>query len=96
MSCKNGNYPSFISFSILHHRSRLTALESTVEGKDQQYAELNQKYLRLSEDFKYNLKLIDDRDKELATFDNRYKGILLPFDHSFLIINLFRNEENFK
>ena len=53
---------------------RLTVLESTVENKDQQYAELNQKYLRLSEDFKYNLKLIDDRDKELATFDNRYKG----------------------
>jgi hypothetical protein len=53
---------------------RLIALETTVENKDQQYAELNQKYARLSEDFKYNLKLIDDRDKELATFDNRYKG----------------------
>lgn len=63
---------SFIA--ILENLSRLTALESTVENKDQQYAELNQKYLRLSEDFKYNLKLIDERDKELATFDTRYKG----------------------
>jgi hypothetical protein len=35
---------------------------------------VNQKYLRLSEDFKYNLKLIDERDKELATFDHRFKG----------------------
>jgi len=54
---------------------RLVALEATVENKDQQLAELNQKYIRLSEDFKYNLKLIDDRDKELATFDNRFKGL---------------------
>ena len=53
---------------------RLTTLEKTVENKDQQIGELNQKYNRLSEDFKYNLKLIDDRDKELATFDNRFKG----------------------
>lgn len=55
---------------------RLTALETTVETKDQQLAELNLKYNRLSEDFKYNLKLIDDRDKELATFDNRFKGLI--------------------
>ncbi|CAF3391432.1 unnamed protein product [Rotaria sp. Silwood1] len=54
-------------------QERLVALEATVENRDQQLAELNQKYNRLSEDFKYNLKLIDDRDKELATFDNRFK-----------------------
>ncbi|CAF1550135.1 unnamed protein product [Rotaria magnacalcarata] len=54
-------------------QERLVALEATVENKDQQVVELNQKYNRLSEDFKYNLKLIDDRDKELATYDNRFK-----------------------
>ena len=58
--------------------SRLTALEATVEGKDQQLAETTQKYARLSDDFKYNLKLIDDRDKELATFDTRFKGLRSP------------------
>ncbi|CAF1294512.1 unnamed protein product [Adineta ricciae] len=56
-------------------QERLVALEATVEHKDQQIGELNQKYTRLSEDFKYNLKLIDDRDKELATFDNRFKEL---------------------
>ena len=56
---------------------RLTTLETTVEQKDQQLVELNQKYIRLSEDFKYNLKLIDDRDKELAAFDDRLKGLLI-------------------
>ncbi|CAF1357815.1 unnamed protein product, partial [Adineta steineri] len=56
-------------------QERLVTLEATVENKDQQLAELNQKYNRLSEDFKYNLKLIDDRDKELATFDNRFKEL---------------------
>jgi hypothetical protein len=64
------NKPKNSKFSF-----RLVALEATVENKDQQLAELNQKYTRLSEDFKYNLKLIDDRDKELATFDNRFKGL---------------------
>jgi len=59
--------------------SRLVALEKLAENKDQQLAELNQKYNRLSEDFKYNLKLIDDRDKELATFDNRFKGFFCVF-----------------
>ena len=62
----------FIITRIYFHR--LAALEKTVENKDEQYAELNLKYARLSEDFKYNLKLIDDRDKELAAFDNRFKG----------------------
>ncbi|CAF3498701.1 unnamed protein product [Adineta steineri] len=56
-------------------QERLVTLEATVENKDQQLAELNQKYNRLSEDFKYNLKLIDDRDKELATFDSRFKEL---------------------
>ncbi|CAF1295365.1 unnamed protein product [Adineta ricciae] len=56
-------------------QERLVALEATVEHKDQQIGELNQKYTRLSEDFKYNLKLIDDRDKELATFDSRFKEL---------------------
>jgi hypothetical protein len=54
--------------------SRIVALETTIESKDQQLGEINQKYARLSEDFKYNLKLIDDRDKELATFDQRFRG----------------------
>ena len=65
---------------------RLVALETAVENKDQQLAEVNQKYYRLSEDFKYNLKLIDDRDKELATFDNRFKGF---FFHFYIFLNLF-------
>lgn len=56
-------------------QERLNALEKTVEIKDEQNAELNLKYTRLSEDFKYNLKLINDRDKELATFDNRLKDM---------------------
>ena len=60
----------FVSF-------RLAALERTIESKDQQLTEINQKYQRLSEDFKYNLKLIDDRDKELATFDHRLKGFVV-------------------
>ncbi len=69
---------NFFFENKIPHRNflfRLAALETTVENKDQQYAELNQKYNRLSEDFKYNLKLIDDRDKELATFDHRLKGL---------------------
>ena len=62
---------------------RLAALEKTIEQKDQQLGEVNQKYLRLSEDFKYNLKLIDERDKELATFDQRFKGFFSCFSQTF-------------
>jgi len=74
--CKNGTLFSHFPHKNLNFEFsfRLVALETTVENKDQQLAELNQKYARLSEDFKYNLKLIDDRDKELATYDNRLKG----------------------
>ena len=54
---------------------RISALEKTVETKEQQLIELNQKYVRLSEDFKYNLKLISDRDQELSTFDQRFKEL---------------------
>ncbi|CAF1354619.1 unnamed protein product [Didymodactylos carnosus] len=57
----------------MDNRSSGKALEITVQNKDVQLAELNQKYTQVKEDFKYNLKLIDDRDKELLTFDNRLK-----------------------
>jgi hypothetical protein len=79
---------------------RLVALEAAIETKDQQVAEVNLKYNRLSEDFKYNLKLIDDRDKELATFDNRFKGFFhlfllkISFENFYLEIKKVLNEKN--
>ena len=74
----------------------MNSLEKTVENKNEQYAELNQKYTRLSEDFKYNLKLINDRDKELSTFDTRLKGCSSFFFRSLICIKsfLFRYEKN--
>jgi len=74
VSCYARKVFYFLNLSNKNFLFRLVALETTIQNRDQQLAELNQKYNRLSEDFKYNLKLIDDRDKELATFDNRFKG----------------------
>lgn len=69
---ENHVFSYFCRFSIV-------VLEKSLENKDQQLAELNQKYARLADDFKYNMKLIGDRDKELATFDQRFKGSMICF-----------------
>ncbi|XP_076459611.1 coiled-coil domain-containing protein 57-like [Babylonia areolata] len=48
---------------------RLQALEATLAQKEQQSAQQTDMLRKLKEDFKYNLKLLEDRDQELERYD---------------------------
>ena len=53
---------------------RIESLEATIEEKDQYLSEERNKLIQLKKDFKYNLKLLNDRHAELETFDTVIAG----------------------
>lgn len=64
-------------------RFRIEALESSLRLKTNELAEEKQKFKQLKEDFKYNLKLLEDRDKELDKFEQSLVG-----KSNFMFLNL--------
>ncbi|XP_033742493.1 coiled-coil domain-containing protein 57-like isoform X2 [Pecten maximus] len=48
---------------------RIQTLEAAYKDKDRQLQEEKAKFTKLKEDFKYNLKVLEERDKELETYD---------------------------
>ena len=54
---------------------RLQALEAALSEKDQQLFKQTAKLQKLKEDFKYNLKLLEDRDQELERYDLAFTGM---------------------
>ncbi|OWF50285.1 coiled-coil domain-containing protein 57-like [Mizuhopecten yessoensis] len=48
---------------------RMQTLEAAYKDKDRQLQEEKAKFTKLKEDFKYNLKVLEERDKELETYD---------------------------
>ncbi|XP_041363903.1 coiled-coil domain-containing protein 57-like [Gigantopelta aegis] len=48
---------------------RITALEAVCEEKEKLLAEERSRFTQLKEDFKYNLKLLNERDQELEQYD---------------------------
>jgi hypothetical protein len=53
---------------------RIEALESSLRQKTQELAEQKQKMSQLRDDFKYNLSLLEERDAELAKFEENLLG----------------------
>ena len=53
---------------------RNKSLESTLNQRDIELKKEKEKLFRLKEDFKYNLRLLNDRDAELATYDTNLTG----------------------
>lgn len=53
---------------------RIEALESSLRQKTQELAEQKQKMAQLRDDFKYNLSLLEERDAELAKFEETLLG----------------------
>lgn len=51
---------------------QLTSLQTALTQKENEHKELCEKFMKLKEDFKYNLKLLQDRDKELKTYDESF------------------------
>ncbi|XP_021344290.1 coiled-coil domain-containing protein 57-like, partial [Mizuhopecten yessoensis] len=47
----------------------MQTLEAAYKDKDRQLQEEKAKFTKLKEDFKYNLKVLEERDKELETYD---------------------------
>lgn len=53
---------------------RTQSLEASLTEKEKLLAEENEKFNQLKEDFKYNLKLLNDRDAELVVFETTVTG----------------------
>lgn len=56
---------------------RMETLEAAYVEKDKQLNEEKSKLQKLKEDFKYNLKLLEERDQELDRYDKIFVGKLL-------------------
>lgn len=54
---------------------RIQTLEAAYKDKDRQLQEEKAKFTKLKEDFKYNLKVLEERDKELETYDLTFKEL---------------------
>ena len=55
-------------------RFRIQALEAALQDKEQQLRKETTKFVKLKEDFKYNLKLLEERDQELERYDLTFTG----------------------
>ena len=60
--------------SILRVIFRIESLESTLQEKEKQLSEEREKFQKLKEDFKYNLRLLGERDQELDRYDTSFAG----------------------
>ncbi|KAJ8319441.1 hypothetical protein KUTeg_004532 [Tegillarca granosa] len=54
---------------------RIQTLEAAIKEKDTLYHEEKSKLNKLKEDFKYNFKLLEERDQELEQYDASFKGL---------------------
>lgn len=54
---------------------RIESLESTLQEKERQLSEERGKFQKLKEDFKYNLKLLGERDQELDRYDTTFADL---------------------
>ena len=50
-------------------------MEAGLSKKQKDYDELYGKFLELKEDFKYNLRLLAERDSELKKYDAIFTGL---------------------
>ena len=61
-----------VCLSILFNRSE--ALEAALKEKEKTLHEERAKFMKLKEDFKYNLRLLSERDAELEKYDSVFSG----------------------
>ena len=53
---------------------RVETLEAAYSEKEKQLSEEKSKFIKLKEDFKYNLKILTERDQELERYDKIFVG----------------------
>lgn len=54
---------------------QVSAVEASLKRKEQALLELQQKFQQLRNDFEYNLKLLEERDKELTQYDEVFEKL---------------------
>lgn len=54
---------------------QVSAVEASLKRKEQTLLELQQKFQQLRNDFEYNLKLLEERDKELTQYDEVFEQL---------------------
>ena len=60
-----------------HNTFRIESLEAALQEKEKQLSEERGKFQKLKEDFKYNLRLLGERDQELDRYDTTFAGKVL-------------------
>lgn len=58
----------------LQLNTRIQTLEEALNGKEKDLQEEKAKFSKLKEDFKYNLKVLEERDQELERYDATFSG----------------------
>jgi hypothetical protein len=51
---------------------RIEALEASLKDKNVELDEQKKKFQELKEDFRYNIKLLEERDKELEKYEENF------------------------
>jgi hypothetical protein len=64
---------------------RINSLEHACQEKDKQLTEEREKFHKLKEDFKYNLKLLEQRDQELDRYDATFSGMIILIYVNYII-----------
>ena len=74
-----GKYPDILDtfFTCFFFHFRLQSLESSLEQKEKELSDQKVKFNKLKEDFKYNLKLLNERHAELDNYDKLVLGKFL-------------------
>ena len=67
---------------------RIETLEEALNGKEKELQEEKAKFAKLKEDFKYNLKVLEERDQELERYDITFSG--KNYFHKNLILKAYR------
>lgn len=66
---------------------RIETLEEALNGKEKELQEEKAKFSKLKEDFKYNLKVLEERDQELERYDITFSG--KNYFHKNLILKVY-------
>ena len=59
--------------------NRLQSLEAAVKERDEALSAERAKFSKLRDDFLYNIRILEERDRELERYDAAFAGFLFSF-----------------
>mmetsp|Transcript_54158 Transcript_54158/g.171880 ORF Transcript_54158/g.171880 Transcript_54158/m.171880 type:complete len:154 (+) Transcript_54158:112-573(+) len=65
--------PSYTGGTVAHYKAE--SLDGMLRQREEEYGILQSKYFQLREDFQFNVKLVEDRDVELAKYESTLNSL---------------------